>query len=353
MLSGSAVIGTVTLRNASATGAATCVLGTYTGGVCTPASVNPAPPFPLVPTTTIAANATTGYFTYTAMSQDAAGNQSAAVTRVIAHDDAVNPPNLTSALFNTPLSGSTATFNANASDNFDLWDVTYLLTYAGGLVGPISYPAIVLNTFNVAPLVNSNVPAGITINGFMRQLENVTGNAPLAVGGAFKPTQLSGTARDQASNSSAAAITAIAPAAVTTGVSYTAAAAALLTNSWSITTPSVATLVSTGATTPATNPLTVTFEAKACGPTASYTQPFARVDFYAVLAGNVRQIGTGTLTGTDDDGSAFGRCHKYGFTWTPGTTFGTAVQNVYAIGVSAAGDGLVSPVNTQVTTTNP
>lgn len=353
MLSGSAVVGTVTLRNATATGAATCVLGTYTSGVCTPASVNVAPAFPLVATTTIAANTSTGYFTYTAVSQDAAGNQSAAVTRVVAHDDAVNVPNLTSALFNTPLTGSTATFTANASDNFDLWNVAYTLTYAGGLAGPISYPTVTLNTFNVAPLVNSNVPAGITVNGFMRQVEDITANAPITVSGAYKPTTLTGVARDQANNPSAAAVTAIAGAAVTTGVSYTAAAAPLLTRSWAITAPSAATLVSTGATSPATNPLTVTFTMQACGPTATYASPFTRVDLYAVSGGNLVQIGTASAGSTVDDGSAYGRCHPFTFTWTPGTAFGTAAQSVYAIGVNANGDALVTPVNAQVTTTNP
>lgn len=353
MLSGSAVVGTVTLRNVTASGAATCVLGSYTGGVCTPVSVNGAPAFPLVPTTTIAANTSTGYFTYVAVAQDAAGNQSAPVTRVVAHDDAVNVPNLTQALFNTPLSGSTATFNANASDNFDLWTVNYTLTYAGGLAGPIAYPAVTLNTFNVSPLVYSNVPAGITINGFMRQVENVTGTSPLTVGGAFKPTSLTGIALDQANNPSVAAVTAISAAAVTTGTSYTAVAATLLTDSWAITAPAAATNVSTGATSPAANALSVTFTARACGPTATYAPPFTRVDFYAVSGGNMVQIGTATPGSTVDNGAAFGRCHPYTFTWTPGAAFGTAAQSVYAIGVNANGDALVTQANTQVTTTNP
>jgi hypothetical protein len=159
----------------------------FAAAACGPTSVNAAPPFPLVPTTTVAASDTVGYYTYSAFSQDAAGNQSAPVTRVIAFDPAANVPALTAALFNTPLSGPSVTFNANASDNFDLWQAHYTLTYAGGLAGPLVYPAVNLNAFNQAPLVNSNVPAGITINGFLRQVEDVTGNGPLTVGGQFKP----------------------------------------------------------------------------------------------------------------------------------------------------------------------
>jgi hypothetical protein len=244
-------------------------------------------------------------------------------------------------------------FNANASDNFDLWQVNYTMTYAGGLAGPIAFPAVTLNTFNAATLVNSNVPAGITVNGFMRQVENVTGNAPLAVGGAFKPTTLTGIALDQANNPSAAAVTAIPGASVTTGVSYLAAAAAQLVNSWAITAPSVATLVSTGATTPAANPLTVTYTMVAAGPTATFSPPFTTVNMFVVSGGNLVQIGTATFAGTTDDGSAQGRRHSWTFVWTPGTAFGTAAQTVYAIGVNANGDALVSPANALVTTTNP
>jgi hypothetical protein len=353
MLSGSAVRGTVQIRNQANQSPQICFVGTVVSGVCTPVSVNAAPPFPLVPTTTVAASSTTGYYTYVAFSQDAGGNQSATVTRVIAYDPAANVPSLTSALFNTPLSGSTAVFNANASDNFDLWDVTYTMTYAGGLAGPILFPAVVLNTFNAATLVNSNVPAGITVNGFMRQVQAVTGNAPLAATAQFKPTSLSGVARDQANNPSVAAVTAIPAASVTTGVSYLAAPAAQLINSWSITAPSVATLVSTGATTPAANPLSVTYTMVAAGPTATFSPPFTVVNMFVVSGGNLVQIGTATFAGTTDDGSAQGRRHSWTFTWTPGTAFGTAAQTVYAIGVDANGDALVSPSNALVTTTNP
>src|SRR5690606_27153206 len=100
---------------------------------------------------------------------------------------------------------------------------------------------------------------------------------------------------------------------------------------------------------PATNPLTVTFTMQACGPTATYASPFTRVDLYAVSGGNLVQIGTASAGSTVDDGSPYGRCHPFTFTWTPGTAFGTAAQSVYAIGVNANGDALVTPVNAQVT----
>jgi hypothetical protein len=346
MQSNSSVVGTVKIRNAAGTA---CFIGS--GAACNPVSVNAAPVFPLVPTTTVAASNTTGYYTYSAVSQDAAGNQSAPVTRVIAYDPAANVPALTQALFNTPLNGPQVVFNANASDNFDLKNVTYTLAYAGGLAGPIQYPAVTLNTFDTAPLVNSNVAAGITINGFVRQMENVTGNAPLAVGGQFKPVNLVGNAQDMALNLSGPVATGIPGAAVTNGVSYLTAAAPLLINSWAVT--NAATNVSTGATSPAANPLTVTLNADAFGPTATFNPPFTRVDFYVLSAGNLVQVGSSTSVSTVDDGSPQGRRHRYSFTWTPGTAFGLGAQQVFAIGVNGVGDGLVSPANANVTTTNP
>ena len=356
MLSGSAVRGTVQIRSKSLTppSATSCFIGAFAAAACGPVSVNAAPAFPLVPTTTVAASDTVGYYTYDAFSQDAAGNQSAPVTRVIAFDPAANVPALTAALFNTPLSGPSVTFNANASDNFDLWQANYTLTYAGGLAGPLVYPAVTLNAFNQAPLVNSNVPAGITINGFLRQVEDVTGVGPLTVGGAFKPVQLDGFVTDQANNASATATTVIPPAAVTTGVSYTAAAAAQLINSWAITAPAAATLVSDGAgPAAAVNPLNVAITVDAFGPTATFSAPFVRVDFYALVGGNLQQIGSTTSFSTVDDGSAFGRRHRYSFTWTPGTTVPLGAQTIYAVGVNSVGDGLVTQANANITTTNP
>jgi hypothetical protein len=67
----------------------------------------------------------------------------------------------------------------------------------------------------------------------------------------------------------------------------------------------------------------------------------------------LQQIGSTTSFSTVDDGSAFGRRHRYSFTWTPGTTVPLGLQTIYAVGVNAAGDGLVTQANTNITTTNP
>lgn len=352
MLSGSAVMGTVIIRNATVA-SPVCFVGAVVSGVCTAVSVNAAPAFPLVPTTTVAASATPGYYTYVGYAQDAAGNASGTVTRVTAFDLPANVPTLTTSVFTAPLTSGSQSFSATAADNFDLRDVTYNLTYAGGLAGPIVYPAITLASYNGTPLTNTAVPAGITIANFVRQVENVTGVSPMTVGGAFKPTQLQGNLRDVVNNPSGAVNTPIGGAQVTTGVSYTAAAAAQLIDSWTISN-AAGTLVSNNAgPAAAVNPLSVTLNADVFGPTATFNAPFARVDFYALIGGQLVQIGTTTTYVTQDNGAANGRRHRYSISWTPGASWAAAAQALYAIGVNSAGDGLVSPVNGNVTVTNP
>jgi hypothetical protein len=360
MLSGSSVMGLVLLRNdanAALTAAAKCVVGGLDpndGVTCNvPASVQAAPAFPYVVTGAAVTGATAaGYYTYTAYSRDAAGNQSGTVTRVISWDLAANVPALTTALYNTPLSG-TATFNANASDNFDLRDVTYALTYPT-LAGPVVYPAVSLGTFNSTQQY-SNISAGITISPFMRQVEQLTGDAPIAVGGgAQKPTTLTGVVRDQANvTNGAGTATAIAGASVTNGTSYLAfVPATQQVFSFSIT--NAATNISDGAgPLAAVNPLSVTLNIDVFGPTATFNSPFARVDLYALIGGNLVQIGTTSAYSTVDDGSAQGRRHRYQIAWAPGTTAGLGATSLYAIGVSAAGDALVSMVSNNITVTNP
>lgn len=350
MLAGSPVIGTVKIFNAGGT---TCLVGTTSACVAAGTGASFTPALPLVATNTVAASVVDGYFTGSFLAQDAAGNQSATITRSIVHEVAGNPGVVTNALFNVPLSGSQATFQALASDNLDLRDIQYNLTYGGGLAAPILYPVQNINPTPPVPatLMNSNISVGTTINGFMRQIENVTGNAPVTVGGQFKPNNLQAIIRDQV-QTSAAVNTGILAGQVTTGTSYLTAAATQLIRSWAIT--NAATNVSDNAGPgAAVNPLSVTLVADAFGPTATFNAPFTRVDFYALFGGFLVQIGTGTADITNDDGSPFGRRQRWTFTWTPGTSVGLGAISLFAIGVNANGDALVSPVNTNITVTNP
>jgi hypothetical protein len=224
---------------------------------------------------------------------------------------------------------------------------------------------VALNAFNVSPLVNSNAPAGISISGFVRRAESQTSacNAALAVTAGAAPTTLTGFVRDQANNQSANVLTGIPGAAVPAGTSFAGVAAAQqiftffvqngVTGCPTGAAVNAAVLVSTGATSPATNPTSVTLNADVYGPTATLNPPFTRVDFYVLSGGQLVQVASATGVSTVDDGSANGRRHRYSAAWTPGTTFGTGAQTIYAVGVNAAGDALVTPANANVTTTNP
>jgi hypothetical protein len=197
------------------------------------------------------------------------------------------------------------------------------------------------------------VPAGITINGFMRQLENVITQAPITTGGTFVPSILTGVARDQANNSSAPANTNL--VGVTAGTSYlTLIGGSQEVRSWAVTTPSVATNISNGAG-PGTpvDPLSVTMTADAYGPTAVFNPPFSRVDWYALSGANLVKIGSSTGVTTVDDGSPFGRRHRYTVSWTPGANWPVGPVTIFAVGVSSAGDGLMTPDFLNLTVVNP
>jgi hypothetical protein len=350
MLGGAPVIGTVQIFNAAGTA---CFVGTTASCVAAGTGASFTAAFPLVATNTVAASTTDGYYTGTFIAQDAAGNQSASITRSIVHEVGGNPASMTNALFNVPLSGSQATFNALASDNLDIRDVQYNLTYGGSGLAAILYPRQSVNVTPPVPaaLQNSNVSVGTTINGFMRQIEPVTGNGPVTVGGAFKPSNLQGIIRDQV-QASGAVNTGILAGSVTTGTSYLAAPAAQLVRSWAITNTATSVSDNAGPGAPV-NPLSVTLVADAFGATSTFNAPFTRVDFYAVFGGFMVQIGTGTPDITFDDGQPFGRRQRWTFAWTPGTSVGLGAITLFAIGVNANGDALVSPSNALITITNP
>jgi hypothetical protein len=392
------VSGTVTVHSAAVglTAAQTCPVGVLVPavtGVCTAgggaAAGFAAPVFPLVATgATLSASTIIGYYTYTAVAVDAAGNASASVTRTVAYNPAANVPTVSGSIFNSPLNGPTATFTATgASGNttansattfFDLWEVKYNLTYSAGLAGPLLYPPTVFNTFNNTTLLNTNVPVAVTVP-FVRQIQNQSSacNAALTVAATGIPNQLQEVLVDQVANASAAANTPIIAAQVTPGVSVLAAAAPQLiytdivgngvTEQPTGGCPLAAQVnavakVSGGGTSP--DAASITLKNDVWGPTATFAVPFAQVNFYVLVGGNLEQIGTTSTYTATDDGSANGHKYSFTFAWTPGTkspVSGTAwaaqssaacavptAISIYALGISAAGDGLLTPVTNNV-----
>jgi hypothetical protein len=125
------------------------------------------------------------------------------------------------------------------------------------------------------------------------------------------------------------------------------------TFTWAITTPSAAGNVSRDGTT-TTDPTTVTLTAQAVGVTGTFANPFtSRVEFWAQTGANTwRQIGVATTPTVVDNGVV--RTWAFSVVWDPSTYSAPAtgaVYNVVAIGISAAGDGLVTNANADITVT--
>jgi len=357
MLTGSAVLGTVVIRNA--TGASpVCFIGVVVSGVCTSVSVNAAPAFPLVATTTVAASATNGYYTYTAVAQDAAGNQSGTVSRVALYDNV--PATLSTASVSLAAGfytgGVQQTFSSFANDNIDIANIRWALNYGdgAGVDTTFDYGVTSFNAFNGSPLQTTNVPVTFAVPFFVRQLQGVTGNAPLTLATNGKPSAIIGTLNDQtlaAANAATNVTTAIPAASVAAGGAPYPGAGGQLMDSWAITSAAANAWDGAGANV-AANPASRTVTVTAAGPTATFNAPFSRVDFYAQLAsGRWTLIGTATSYSTTDNGAAQGRKHSWSISFTPGliATWAANPVPMMAVGANANGDALTSPTVANIT----
>lgn len=387
-----------------------CPVGTPdpVSGVCTASSTGfAAPVFPTVTTNTLAPKTIIGYYTISAYSIDAAGNSSItptspALTRTVAYNPAANVPSLSGSIFNTPLTGPTATFTATGSSGnttansgttfFDLWEAKFNLTYSAAVPGALLYPPSTppFNIFNNTPIpggtanittfVAQNAAIGITIP-FYRSIQNQTSacNAVLAIGATGIPNALNETLLDQVGNVSAVAVTGITAGQVTPGTSYLGAPAAqqvytFLESNGISEAPvtgcpfavgaNTQTAVSGGGTSP--DGASITLTADVFGPTATFLSPFASVNFYVFIGGKMELIGAPVTTYQGfDDGSTNGHKFTYSLSWTPGSkspisatawpamssaacAIGATNAQLYALGVSAVGDGLLTPLNANV-----
>ena len=359
MLSGAAVIGTISVRNAAGTN---CVFPAAAGACGAAASVNAAPGFPLVPTAgaaALTAVTTTGYFTYVAIAQDAAGNQSGTVTRTVAHDDGTNAalnPTITTASYASPITGgSTAVLTATASDNFDLRDGTWILNFAGLTAGGGAFlqPTVTINSFNAASLVNTSVPVSLTLTNFIRQIEEMGPGIAVVGGnilGTFAPTNVTATVRDVVNVTSAVATTPLTVTAAAPAFTWTAMAAGQQIANWSVTNGVANVWNGTaGGPTVAGTPSTRTLTAVATGPTATMNAPFARVVFYRISGGQLVPIGTATTPSLTDDGAT--RTYTYSLSFDA-TGIAAGAQTIYALGVNATGDAILTIANGNITVIN-
>jgi hypothetical protein len=346
MLSGSAVVGTVTLRGVGVTGANTCIVGTWTASTttCDPVSVNAAPAFPLVPTTYAAGvTGTNGYYTYNAVSRDAAGNSSAAVTRVALLDDTA--PVVSTASFPLPFNVAAPALQATTSDDLDIQMYQWYFGYGAAMGGlPIETPSVAVNGYNAATFINSNFP--LTFNSALMGQIHELGTAWTAPAAAAVLASATSAVTDQGNNTTA-----------TTSPVVVTAAANPFTNAngtgWAVTSSAGNTLSDGNVTAPATpaNATSTTLRADATGASGTFSPAITRVDFYAVNAAGTRWVLIGTDNSPDvtDNGSV--RQLRYTLTWTPGTAFGLGARNVRAVAVS--GTAGYSTADLAITITNP
>ena len=129
--------------------------------------------------------------------------------------------------------------------------------------------------------------------------------------------------------------------------------ASIRTFQFRITSPSGPVSVSTGATVPPANPLSVSIRAETCGPTAVFIPNISRVEFYARVGVNTVTIGWANIN-VIDTGAPDGRCWFASMVWRPGTAFGVGPQVIYAVGFANDGTSVVgTPLTYWITTTNP
>jgi hypothetical protein len=280
--------------------------------------------------------------------------------------------------------GTTVPFATSATDNLDLIRADYTLTYSVAPVGspiPGTFP---IRADNPTPLgvafdnvLTTNSSFTISVTNFIRsvQVASNTG-APQDPAFAGIPQSISARAYDAADNPSVVnqgtgnGFSLIAPAAVsqTNRTDFRAAPAGQNAGAtmidWTVTNAAVS--VSNcppagcnGGVAPA-NPTSTPLVAVARGnesQTFQFLNPFTRVQFYYFDAAvnEWRLIGETSSATVTDNNTITIRSFTYTLaSWDPPASLGSGVPaRIVAVGVNAAGDALVTPVNSNILLTNP
>ena len=346
---------TTVVRNFTTNSAASCVIGTFANSTCNATATG----FNVVIDNN---TGTQGYYVLNTVAQDQAGNVSPTMTRVYLLDNTA-PTVGGISIPQTLVGGSSVTFTSQANDNVDLqasnFDITYsaasggyTLFYTGDNYGP-NYDATRVTS---APL-NATVPF------FIKQLQNTAGGAPVAFA--------AGVGADSG-RAQTVTVRAIDAANLISANSFAAIPAINISNSTGFTNQFSTFAVTnaaqninngTGTTTTST---TLTAQAVLNSGTAQQANlPFSQVCFFyqQTAAGNAAnpQIPTGDLVSLGcvnnpdiADVANVSRTWTYRLTgFNPDASLGTAgTINVYAIGVNAAGVGIITAPNANITLVN-
>lgn len=364
MLAGTPMIASVVRRNAAGSaGAGNCVVGTFTGGVCTQSAtgVNGAAVVTtgIANTTTLAAQTVggggTGYYTFDGTAFDAAGNSTVVANRVAVYDNTpatATPPAVPATI--------TGTFSAAAFLNDELsirdyfWTVRWAATPTalfglGPTTATIAASPTVVDAYNAATLNNINFGINASITTFLG-LQNGQGATPVAYPGAANLMDLLNLfVRDQTqaayTGPASSPVAPTVPAAAGVSVTNFNGAFALASSNTTICAGN------TGAPACGATPTATVFTATAAGATAVFNNPFTRVDFYAVNAAGTNMVLIGSVPAASatlvDNGIAVGgRVWTYTLPMTAANLYTLlggvpnavlTARNVYAFGASPNG----------------
>lgn len=278
--------------------------------------------------TTITAFNTGGYYSFAGTASDAAGNTTALTPRVMVYDAAASVPTVTAALIPPAISAPGYLASVFITENVDvrsaffsvLYD-TLFVTASDTLPVLLKQPTVAVNTFPGVPttLQHTNVPFAEAISlplALQRALDTTLANL-------MEQSRVSATAWNQ-----------------TVGISDTVNAAPVVTAPARIQTPAAWTSFPAPTASPAlTTAATVaTLSATVVGATAIFSNPFTRVEFWALTAGGQYVlVGTASSATLVDNGAT--RVYTFSTTVT-----GAAVRPLVSGPIQAATSVVASRV---------
>jgi hypothetical protein len=292
-----------------------------------------------------------GYYRVTIKATDAAGNETA-TTIILTLLDLI-PPVLGGVTAPSTITGNTTvTFSADLDDNIELGDATMYVGYAGAVL-LLANPPSSLGTYGPDAFTNSVDAASASVPNFIRGVQTLgQGAFNNAQNATFAVRDMAGVVNEVVCatipGQNCALTTVDITAAVNAGIAGGQAQANFTANTWTI--EADETEVCNQADPDdcddaGNNDATSTdIEAALTGPTATFANPFVRVNFYARDANGVSHlIGTATAPAqTTDDGTT--RTHFFRVTWNVPVGFPVGTYTLIAVGVNSRGDGLRIPL---------
>jgi hypothetical protein len=324
-----------TLRRFNAAGTTTCLIGT-TATTCatkgdTTASVS------------VTRNTgTEGYYLFSGQVQDSALNANATVFSRRLLVDAT--PAAVVGILSMPslITGQgNPVFTGQVTDNIDIAQYYGLTTYGGAPYAIRSAPTAV-GTYGEDALTKT-ANASLTLAGAMRCLAQAPGGV---IGAENKLATIDLRVQDFAQKNDDVSSGITGGAQVINPAAVENCAAITTINNWADSLPAAPVNISKAGTT-ASTPTTVALMARANVPLNVTANPFQRVEFYRVSAGQLIKIGDATLNPAVQTPTE--RFYTYTFTWDPPATLANGAVTIVAIGVTSTGDGAQTAGNANIT----